>query len=429
MKLNFKAVWLNLRRQPVISTVTIIGTALAIFLIMVMVMISEVRTASIAPESNRSRTLYNTWTSIKSTENEFFSSNGPMSYDTFKSIFGNMKTPEAVTAYIQYSARALANEAGAVPKAVEMRQIDDMFWKVFDYDFVGGHPFGKAEFDAGLPVAVITENTARAIFGTTDVIGREFRLNYLPYIVCGVIRDVSQLSWRTYGHVFVPFTSQDQYMNTWNENIMGQLSAAMLAHDAEDFDAIRSEYLANLARYNKEIAPTNWAVLTLNRPYDSYKEAEVNCSNNEPDMDAARMRRLVIYLILLIVPAVNLSSMTESRLRGRTAEIGVRRAFGCTRYETLMMILGENLIVTMMAGIIGLALSVGYALIAQDFLFGLNDSGDIHAARVGLSSLIHMSTFLWALIFCFILNLLSSGIPAWRASRLNIVNAISGLRK
>lgn len=58
MKINFRAVCLNLRRQPVISTVTVIGTALAIFLIMVMVMVSEVSTASIAPESNRPRMLH-----------------------------------------------------------------------------------------------------------------------------------------------------------------------------------------------------------------------------------------------------------------------------------------------------------------------------------------------------------------------------------
>lgn len=431
MKINFRAVCLNLRRQPVISTVTVIGTALAIFLIMVMVMVSEVSTASIAPESNRPRMLYNTWTSIKSTENEYYQSNGPMSYETFKGVFGDMKTPEAITAYITGSISALANEVGAVPSAVEMRHVDDAFWRVFDYDFIAGHPFGKAEFDAGLPVAVITENTARVVFGSTDVIGREFRLNYVPYTVCGVIRDVSQLSARTYGHVFVPFTSQDEYKNNWNSDIMGRLSATILARNAGDFDAVRAEFNAAVARYNKEITPTMWAIQTFNRPYDSYKEAEVVVvgSNVEPDMGAVRMRRLIVYLILLIVPAVNLSSMTESRLRTRTAEIGVRRAFGCTRNETLLMILGENLIVTLMAGVIGMALSVVFALLAQDFLFGLSDSGDIPAVRVGVSSLIHVSTFLWALLFCFILNLLSSGIPAWRASRLNIVNAISGLRK
>ena len=31
-----------------------------------------------------------------------------------------------------------------------------------------------------------------------------------------------------------------------------------------------------------------------------------------------------------------------------------------------------------------------------------------------------------ALLFCFILNMLSSGVPAWRASRIDPVRALSG---
>ena len=51
MNIDIKSVFFNLRRQPVISTVTIIGTSLAIFLIMIVVMMAEVNTAPISPES------------------------------------------------------------------------------------------------------------------------------------------------------------------------------------------------------------------------------------------------------------------------------------------------------------------------------------------------------------------------------------------
>ena len=34
--------------------------------------------------------------------------------------------------------------------------------------------------------------------------------------------------------------------------------------------------------------------------------------------------------------------------------------------------------------------------------------------------------FLAAFLFCLLMNLLSAGIPAWRASRMNIVEAING---
>lgn len=59
-------------------------------------------------------------------------------------------------------------------------------------------------------------------------------------------------------------------------------------------------------------------------------------------------------LILLLVPAINLSSMTHSRLRQRVAEIGVRRSFGATRGGVMGQIVAENLVLTLMAGVVGL---------------------------------------------------------------------------
>ena len=42
------------------------------------------------------------------------------------------------------------------------------------------------------------------------------------------------------------------------------------------------------------------------------------------------LRYALVITILLLVPAINLSSMTLSRMRKRMSEIGVRKAFGAT---------------------------------------------------------------------------------------------------
>ncbi len=48
------------------------------------------------------------------------------------------------------------------------------------------------------------------------------------------------------------------------------------------------------------------------------------------------------------------------------------------------------------------------------------------APKVGMDVLLHWSTFAWAIGFCFVINLLCSGLPAWRASRQSIVNSLFG---
>ena len=135
---------------------------------------------------------------------------------------------------------------------------------------------------------------------------------------------------------------------------------------------------------------------------------------------------MIIFIILLIVPAINLSSMTQSRLRQRVAEIGVRRAFGSTKLELMGQIIAENLVVTLLAGALGLLLSVAFAYLGNTLLFAQEFSQTLSPPAVDAGILLHASTFGWALLFCFVLNLLSSGFPAWRASRVGIVNALGG---
>lgn len=128
----------------------------------------------------------------------------------------------------------------------------------------------------------------------------------------------------------------------------------------------------------------------------------------------------------LIIPAINLSSMTQSRLRQRVAEIGVRRSFGSTRGNIMWQVLAENLVLTCIAGLVGLLFCVLFALAFGSTLFSASTLMLLNEApTVDVMMLMHTSTFGYALLFCLILNLLSAGIPAWKASRVSITDALS----
>ena len=58
IKLYIKQAFYQLRENRLISLVSIIGTALAICMIMVIVLVLEVRITDCVPEVNRSRSLY-----------------------------------------------------------------------------------------------------------------------------------------------------------------------------------------------------------------------------------------------------------------------------------------------------------------------------------------------------------------------------------
>ena len=67
---------------------------------------------------------------------------------------------------------------------------------------------------------------------------------------------------------------------------------------------------------------------------------------------------------------------------------------------------------------------VVFALLFAPSLFNQGISATSAPTTASLSMLLHWSTLGMAMLFCFILNLLCTGVPAWRASRSNIVNSL-----
>ena len=65
--------------------------------------------------------------------------------------------------------------------------------------------------------------------------------------------------------------------------------------------------------YNSILADQGYTLIDRNRPYDQETQSISFAANLEPDLKAARRERVIIFIILLLVPAINLSSMTQSR--------------------------------------------------------------------------------------------------------------------
>ncbi len=417
-----------MKKQPLLSIVSIAGTALAIFLIMVIVMIDEVKVAPFAPESYRGRWLVQTSASIGNKEwgstPDSNSSNGGMSYETIRRTFYEMQLPEAVGCFTWSNTESHLSVPGKASFGAERKDTDHGFWKVMDFNFISGHPYDEADVESGKQVAVISESLARKLFDTTDCEGREFSIDHVPYRVCGVVRDVSNLTTHAKADIWVPLTSNGTDKFVWC-TYMGALSCIILAPSKDDFPAIREEYNKVWDKFEAEAAEAGWEFYRRNRPYDHFASINTHGSNMEPDMAAVKRSNFLVYTILLLIPAINLSSMTQSRLRHRREEIGVRRAFGATKADIMSEIFIESLIITVIAGLIGLILSLAFIFMGGKSF--LADGANVTGLSLGM--VFNTGVFGTALIFCFLMNLISATIPSWQASRTNIVNALTGDKK
>ena len=237
-----------------------------------------------------------------------------------------------------------------------------------------------------------------------------------------MVKDVTSFATYAYSDVWISVPSG--MLNGEYQYILGNFGATILAESRADFPRIRQEIerrYRDLENDLKEYGITS--LMTHGQPFDQEEMAEGGFWNN--NIDEVRMLRYMLYSLFLLIPAINIGSMTNSRMRQRVTDMAVMRSYGCTRWGLMRSILTENLIITFCAGLISLGAVVVFGLVAPEYLF--NDGGMSYSnPTVNLSMLFHWSTFFMALGFCFLLNLLSTGLPAWRVSRLNIVKSLNG---
>ncbi|MBD5367360.1 MAG: FtsX-like permease family protein [Bacteroides sp.] len=423
MKSKLRQIYYDMRHQPVIAWVTFIATVLSVFLIIVVVMMQQIKIVPFAPESCRDKLLIAPYICIGEIENPEICSSGCMSYATAKQIYGGLDGVEHISYFTYWTDEAQVY----APQGDDMitriyRKTDAGFFDVFDFTLIEGRYYTAEEAEAMMPLAVISESTARKTLGASPWVGRDLVIDCNNFTVVGVVRDVSTLAETAHGDVFTP-TGPGDSDGLWGD-YMGRIAAAMVVADDVDFQHIRDQVKARFSELDAQLAASDMQTNYFGSPFDQEIIATgMMGSNHAPDTESPRKMRMILYAILLLVPAINLSSMLHSRIRRRVSEIGVRRAFGCTRRRIIGDIITENFIVTLAGGIVGVTLGVIFAATYSGLYENDNNIG--RGDTPVFSALLNWGTIVAALVICFILNILSASIPAWQASRMNVVDALN----
>lgn len=417
-KLYIKQALQMLRENTLVSVISIAGTALSIAMVLLLVLVFQINSAGYAPVSNRDRMLLvNGTTALAKDKGD--SNRGGMSSEVVRACFYTLTKPEAVTAYCADS-RPLSLPGKRQFKEYKLLYTDPGYWKVTDYRFTEGASFSEADFDAALPRMVISDKVARAFFGSAQAVGKDLVLDFVPYKVCGVVKEVSQMETMTYADVWLPYTCNSGLMavnNNYAENISGNFRVTLLAHSPSDFEAIRAELAQQTERYNE--GKVDYNVDFMHNPVTQLDLAMGSDGFRKVDWREYVASAGAILFLLLLIPALNLVGVIQSSVQKRQEEIALRKVFGATGKNLLVQVLTENLVTTAIGGVIGIGLSLLLLLLCRSFLFEAS-------LILSADKLFRPGLFLAALLFTFLLNLLSAGLPAWRTTRQPVVEALKG---
>lgn len=404
-----------MKQNPFYSFISVLSTAVTIAFVMIAYMAYDLNSSDLAPEVNRTRSVYSSHDYSYRTKDHGNAYNG-MSYKTAKAITENIPSAEITSLHMAnrpFTCEALGGEGNKGRK--RGRFVDRNWWSIFSYDFVEGRYFSEEEYQAGRNVVVITERLAREMFQSTDVVGREMLINYEPYTICGITKDVSSQFSIAYADFWPNYFSQKDIKENGygSENIAGGTMFITLAKKGKT-RAVKEELDKSVQRFTETLRETTF-------------EMKPETHNEFTFSDLLGINPVLLYgllaCIFLVIPAVNISGLISSMLDKRYGEIGVRKVYGASKMTIIHQFLSENLLLIFMGGVIGLFLSFIMIYIFRSWLLGVSVA---YASTLDLSwwMFFRPSIFVMALVGCLLFNLLSTLLPVWYTSSKNIIDTL-----
>ena len=255
-------------------------------------------------------------------------------------------------------------------------------------------------------VCIIGKRIYESLFpGGEDPCGKYIKINGIYYQVIGVSMSTGNISiqGRSETSVIIPFSTMQQNYN------FGQ-KVQLLCYTAKKGYSI-SEVEKKVDQVVKQAHYIH--------PDDSQATILVNAEAIFSMMDnlfsGIRILGWMVGLGTLLAGAIGVSNIMMVTVKERTTEIGIRRAIGAKPNDILQQILSESMVLTIIAGMAGIAFAV--------FL--------LNAVEVGTSEptapthfLISFGEAIGACLLLLILGLLAGLAPAYRAMSVKPIDAI-----
>lgn len=283
-----------------------------------------------------------------------------------------------------------------------------------------GRFFTEMENELGANVVVLGFAVSNNLFPQGDALGRTIRIDGRPFNVIGVMPKR--------GTMLLDFMDNIVLMPLQRfYGIYGPRSSITInvkAGSIEKMEAVKSE-TTGVMRSVRSIAPED--------------DNDFGVNSSEMFNDAIDAIRLVVWSVGIfmtglsfLVGSIGIMNIMFVSVTERTREIGIRKAVGARRRSILMQFLVESVALCLFGAVIGLVLTAGIAYFKEEVvngiigalsIFGLADP-ETTVDLSFLSATIPTSQFFVALFVAVFVGVLAGIIPAFRAARLDPVEAL-----
>lgn len=250
--------------------------------------------------------------------------------------------------------------------------------------------------DSKNKVAVLGYTISEDIFGSAySAVGENITIEGKPYTVVGVLDKMGSVDSGTSpdDSIFIPYSTGVKYVfgNSINPKIMA------ISSDVNDVTNKITEIKA---------------VLTDDHPKATFTVADAGSTLASATSSAKTLSMLLlaVAVIVFVVGGIGIMNVMFVSVKERTQEIGILKALGTSKREILLQFLMEAMTISLMGGVVGVG--AGFALVPL-----------LRALGMAVEPLVVSG--IYSMLFAMVTGTLFGLYPAWKASRLLPVEALS----
>lgn len=272
--------------------------------------------------------------------------------------------------------------------------------EAWDQHAESGEFLSEAHEASSARVAVLGKTTARDLFGDADPVGQSIRLGDQKFKVIGVAaaKGTSPMGMDMDARVFVPLSTAMRRLYNVDYYSMIRFRIGPGTDMQQAVDQVTS-----LLRQRHSIGAGDTDDFTV-RSAISFRQMAAKMSRT------LTLLLSIITVVALAAGALVLANILTVAVSERRAEIGVRRAVGASRGQITQQFLVEGVVVTVLGGLVGIALGTAAAL----------------ALRLGTKLPVSLSwePFVLGFVVTIAVGLVASFLPARRAASTKVVDAL-----